>query len=165
MALNPQSMADALMKKYEDYCKDPDGKGEFIQIFNKALDDYFQQNAQFSTPNVTMTGAKGAMAITIVPEPTLQAAEIATKIANYWALTITPDGIPTSGVITAIVNTAPTIIAPLTAGILTIPATVGSNPDNYLTFCNMVIAQIKTIAWTVTETQGTSAITIPVTVI
>lgn len=165
MALNPKSMADAIMKEYEDFCKNPDGKGEFIQVLNRTLDDYFQQNAQFSTPNVTMTGAKGAMAITIVPDPTLQAMEIATKIANYWALTITPDGIPTTGAITAIVNTAPTIIAPLAAAILTIPPLMLGAPDNYMTFCSLVIAQLKAIVWTVTETQGVSAITIPVTVL
>lgn len=165
MALTPKSMADALMKEYEDYCKDPEGKGEFIQTFNKTLDDYFQQNAQFSTPNVTMTGAKGAMAITIMPDPLTQALEIATKIANYWALTITPDGIPTTGVITAIINTAPTIIAPLTAAIAMVPSMVGDKPDNYLTFCTQVITHIKMISWTVTETVGISVQTIPVTVL
>lgn len=165
MALNPKSMADAIMKKYEDYCKDPDGKGDFIKIFNKALDDYFQQNAQFTTPNVTMTGAKGSLNIQIVPEPTLQAAEIASKIATYWGLTITPDGIPVSGVITAIVNTAPTIIGPLTTLIASIPATVGNKPDNYLTFSTHVITSLKTIVWTVTETVGVSAQPIPVTLL
>jgi hypothetical protein len=126
----------------------------------KELDNEFQK-ATPSMTNVDITTPAGSLKFNIkeasVANDPTNALEIATKVSEYWAKTIQPTGTPVSGKqITVVVNTAATIISPLTSALLSMGLS-SAQGDNFSKFTNTIITQVKTIVWTVTEIDPTIA--------
>lgn len=147
MALDPSALNDKLMKEYEKFVQNGGGQAAYLASMAKALDEAFQ-SATLSMQNVSLKEAKGTLVIPPGEGPVM-ATNIATAISNYFALTIAPTGVPTVGPISVVVNTAATIIAPLTAAIMGL--TGKDTSVEYNEFAKVVCDNVKTITWTVTE--------------
>lgn len=157
--LDANKLAQELDDNLQDFVanKDTNNQQLFLTEFAKILDDNFQ----LATPtlaNIDIKPAKGTLTIPASGSSPTNATIIATAISNYFAICVTPTGIPQVGVITAVVNTASTIIPTLTADIISL---IGKNKSvGYSEFSEKVINSIKNISWTVTETLP-NGVTVP----
>lgn len=157
--LDANKLAQELDDNLQDFIENQDINNQtlFLNNFAKILDDNFQ----LATPtlnNIDIKPAKGTLAIPSSGSSPANATIIATAISNYFAMCVTPTGIPQVGVITLVMNTASTIIPTLTADILSL---IGKNKSvGYSEFSEKVINSIKSITWNVTETLP-NGVTVP----
>ena len=138
--------------------------GQFMNMFSKAIDLQLQM-AIPTTPNLNIKTSAGLLFIKPKTNGVLYAIEIATKIMGYWALCITPTGIPVSGVITTVIPVNHlSLVMPMAMDILALGknAAVGGN---YLPLCEVIVKYSKQCVWQVVEIlPGTPPVTVPYTV-
>lgn len=159
--------ADDESYQRSEYNFQPKVLPDFWDIVAKELDDEFQKGTP-SMKNVVITDPAGSLKFNIKEAlgagDVTNATEIATKVSQYWAKTIQPTGVPQAGKqIVSVVNTAATIIAPLTAALISMGLGAAQG-DNYTKFTSTVITHVKTIVWTVTELDPTIPQTYTLTV-
>lgn len=153
--LDATILANDLDNVLSDFMQNQDTSNQqlFLSEFSKAIDNHFQL-AIPSMLNVDIKPASGTLNIPASGSNPANATIIATAISNYFAMCITPTGIPQAGVITLVVNTAASIIPTLTADILSL---IGKTQSvGYSDFAKKVIDNVKQITWTVTETLPTT---------
>lgn len=133
----------------------------------KIIDDGFQM-ATVSAPNFTIVVATGTL---VFPTTIVNGVEvvtpldIATACSNYWALTILPDGEPQScNGIDSVVNDASKIIAPIESGLINLASSKTLSTPPYLDFVNIIFDNVKTIIWSIEESDSTCNTTLTGTV-
>ena len=133
----------------------------------KIIDDGFQM-ATVSAPNFTIVVAAGSL---VFPTTIVNGVEIvtpldiATACSNYWALTILTDGTPQScDNIDSVVNDANKIIEPITSGLIALASSKTLSLPPYLDFVNIIFDNVKTIIWTIEESDSTCNSTLTGTV-
>lgn len=120
---------------------------EMLDIISTELDTMFQ-TAIPSVTSVDITTPAGSLNI---PVSNNMANTIAVKVADYWALTILPTGIPINcSNIINITNTATIIIPIIESGLLSLYKGNVITP-HYKDFVDIIANAVKTIIWTVVE--------------
>ena len=152
MGLDISSTAKAILDKYNENNFDT-----FFDEMTKILDNAFQQ-ATPELANYAFTGAKGTLVFPKVTLPTGQTtitpASFGAGAAAYWSLAITPDTPQSCKNIDSVVNTASSIAPIITAGLMTITLSPIERNPPYEEFVKVFFDAVKTIVWTVTESDS-----------
>ena len=165
MALDTSGTASQIASKLVDYSPtaDLDTPDAFLAIVNPILDASFQA-ATPSMGNIDITTPAGSLNITMT-SPEQQAEEIGNKCAAYWENTVNTSGSPQScGGIDSVSNDASKIASMIKDGLLGLYSGSELTPHFY-DFVRVIHDAIKTIQWTVNESDGTGcSATLTVTV-
>ena len=104
-----------------------------------------------SLPNIILLPAAGTLRFSLKGNPALNALEIATKVAAYFAMTIVPAPTGSVGKPIACTNTASSIIPKLTQDLLSL--SLNAPKDDFKTFVQKIYDNVAkgAITWTVTE--------------
>ena len=152
--------------KLENGSLNPSPPSSFWQDTATIIDEWFQK-LTLSYGNVDITTVAGTL---VFPNPgsgASMASDIGLAIQTYWSLAITP-GIPEGGegtcpaaphsIISLVTNTASTLSAPITAGLLSLSLEFGDDKNgsqpNFKEFTDIIFDEVLKLEWTVVEIGG-----------
>ena len=170
MALDALRVATIMETKMEHIYDDPYYTGKycsFIKLIENELDKEFQKG-KVTLENVDITTPKGSLHFDICrwEDVYRSCKEIGDKCASYWSKTIQPTGKPQScRKITGVTNDASKIASPISTELCSLATSVRISEPFYYEFCNIILKHVKTIVWTVTESDSTcdSTFTVKIT--
>lgn len=167
MSMNIGSCAKEISDKYNSLKNSDNFNGgcDLLRAIEKSLDKNFQ-SATPTFKNIDITTPKGSLNFGSCEQSDIftLAQRIGSGVADYWAKTIEPTGIPQScGGIAQVTNTASTI-APLITGQLLASANNQISLPPYSNMVSIIITSVKTIIWTVVESSSNCSSTYTVTV-
>jgi len=150
-----RNMEDYYRSRY--YQDGYDGGLDFIRQLEVVLDEEFQLATPTET-NVDITTVAGTLKFDIyeVTENNVYRMPwiISEGVADYWGRAIETTGIPVScDNIESVTNDAPKIIDPLAYDLIN-QVQVGPDSTYYHRFFDIIIKHVRTIIWTVKESDG-----------
>lgn len=145
---------DKLKEKLDSYPNLLNFNQEILDSIGKAIDDEFQKadntlNIKSPIPLI----AKGTLKLNMKSNFILNALEIGTKCAVYWSICIVPmvSILPQyMGAVTIVTNDAVKIATPIAQKLIQLSLNAKPN-DDYKEMCKIIIEEVKTITWNITE--------------
>lgn len=167
MGLYIKKCAKEISDKYNSILNNNSYNGDctLLRTLEQALDKNFQ-SASPSLENIDITTPKGSLNFGSCKQSDVStmASRIGKGVADYWAKTIEPTGTPQGcKKIVAVTNTASSIASTITSQLLSAADNVESLPP-YSKMVNIIITSVKTIVWTVTESDSDCSSTFTVTI-
>lgn len=127
---------------------------EFLKTMAKELDDEFQKaDNTLNIKSPIPLPAKGSLSLNLKSNFVLNAIEIGVKVSVYWSMCIVPmvSVLPQyMGMVTVVTNDAVKIAAPIAQKLIQLSLNAKPN-DDYKEFCKIIIDEVKTITWNITE--------------
>lgn len=157
--LDTSSAASAINTKYQNELRPLPFNGDtyLLGIIANVLDSGFQQ-ATKSNPNIDISPPAGSLQFDLIGvsiDNYSYAYEIGNKCALYWSKTITPTGSPVScGSISSVTNDAMKIAPIIAQGLIGLGGSKVPVEPYYYNFVNVIYSAVKTIVWTVSESDG-----------
>lgn len=141
------------LKELLDKSPDSPYDNKFLKLFCKEIDDEFQKaESSLSTPSPIPLVAKGTLNFKLKSNFVLNAIEIGVKISAYWSMCIVPmvSVLPQNkGAITLVINDASKIASSIAQKLIQLSK--NAKADDYKEFCKIIIDEVKTITWNITE--------------
>jgi len=159
MSLNSSNTANAL---YSNWTKDTSSSSDALNKIATILDKGFQE-AVPQQPNFIITGVAGTLKFTandIGSCEIITPNDIATAVSDYWSKAILPGSPISCNRIDSVINDAPKIIPIITAGLISLGSSATDKQPPYLEFVDVIFNAVKTIIWTIEESDSTCNTTV-----
>lgn len=165
MALDDTGTALNISAEYQtlldgNYSGDPHG---FLRDTLSVIMDAGFQEATPTMSNVNITAPAGSLLFPLVGGSAMALA-IGTECARYWSEAISTNGIPVAFPITSVSNDAAKIAQPIADGLMGETGASGPVVPSYLNFVKIIYDEVRTIIWTVEETNPADGSTVSYTV-
>lgn len=127
---------------------------EFLKTMAKEIDDEFQKaESSLNIPSPIPLPAKGSLSLNLKSNFVLNAIEVGVKVSLYWSMCVVPmvSVLPQyMGMVTVVTNDATKIASTIAQKLIQLSKNAKPN-DDYKEFCNIIIEEVKTITWNITE--------------
>lgn len=159
MSLNSSNTASIL---YSNWSGIPASSTVALQKIATILDAGFQK-AVPQQPNFIITGVAGTLkfnATNIGSCEVITPNDIAVAVSDYWSKAILPGSPVSCDRIKSVINDAPKVIPIITAGLTALGSSATESNPPYQQFVDVIFNAVKTIIWTIEESDSDCGTTI-----